>query len=148
MNSLVDKEFIEALYRASQAGVKVELIVRGVSCIRPGIPGVSDNIRVVSLIGRFLEHARAYYFHNGGSPELYVGSADLMPRNLDHRVEVCFPVLDASIRDRIVRNILSVQLRDTANAWEQQRDGSYARVQPEPGREPFDSMQWSIQHEI
>jgi polyphosphate kinase len=118
------------------------------SCLRPGIKGVSENIRVRSLVGRFLEHSRAYYFRNGGEPELYCGSADLMPRNLDHRVEVLFPVLDATLRERIVRDILETQLRDTANAWEEKSDGSYELVQPDSGEAPFDSQAWSISHGV
>lgn len=148
MNSLIDREFIHALYRASQAGVKVDLIVRGMCSLRPGIPGVSENIRVVSLIGRFLEHARAYWFHNSGHPELYLGSADLMPRNLDYRVEVLFPVQDAEIRDRVLHNVLELQLRDTVNAWVERPDGTYARLQTTEGVEPFDSQAWNIEHGV
>lgn len=144
MNNLVDRESIEALYRASQAGVRIELIVRTVSGLRPRVPGVSETIRVVSLVGRFLEHSRVYYFRNGGSPEVFAGSADLMPRNLDHRVEVLYPVLDADVRERIVHSILEPQLRDTVNAWDEQPDGSYVRVQPRDGDKPFDSQAWSI----
>lgn len=144
MNNLVDKEFIEALYRASQTGVKVDLIVRTISCLRPGIPGVSDNIRVLSLVGRFLEHSRVYYFRNGEEPEVYLGSADLMPRNLDHRVEVLFPVRQVDLRERIVRDILRIQQEDTANAWAEQPDGTYVRVQPSPGQKTFDSQEWSV----
>jgi polyphosphate kinase len=144
MNSLGDREFIQALYRASQAGVKVELIVRGISCLRPGMPGVSDNIRVRSLVGRFLEHSRVYYFANGGAPELYIGSADLLPRNLDHRVEVLAPVTSPELRERIVQDVLQAQLRDTVNSWEQRADGSYRRIQPDSGAEPFDSQAWRL----
>jgi polyphosphate kinase len=142
-NSLVDGQFIHALYRASQAGVKVDLIIRGICCLRPGVPGVSENIRVLSLVGRFLEHSRVYFFRNGGEPEMFLGSADLMPRNLNHRVEILFPVEDPEIRERILTNILQVQLRDTANAWELHADGSYTRLRPGSG-EAFDSQAWSI----
>jgi polyphosphate kinase len=143
MNSLADPASIQALYRASQAGVKVDLIVRGVCCLRPGMPGISENIRVVSIVGRYLEHDRVYCFNNGGEPELYGGSADLMSRNLDARVEVLFPILASDLRERVYRNVLLAQLRDTVNAWEQQRDGSYLRVKPAAGEEPFDSQAWS-----
>jgi polyphosphate kinase len=146
MNSLVDKEFILALYLASQAGVQVDLIVRGMCCLRPEVPGVSENIRVVSLVGRFLEHSRIYYFENGGEPELYAGSADLMPRNLDHRVEVLFPVLDPGLRERIVRDILNIQLRDNVNAWRQEPGGQYERIVAAGADSRFDSQQWSITH--
>jgi polyphosphate kinase len=145
INSLIDREFIEALYRASGAGVKIDLIVRGMCSLRPGLRGVSDNIQVISIIGRFLEHARAYWFRNGGENELYLGSADLMPRNLDHRVEILFPVLNAEIRERIYNDILLAQLRDNVNAWREKSDGTYERVRP--GNEPpFDSQGWSIDH--
>jgi len=144
MNNLVDQEFIEALYRASQAGVRVELIVRRESTLRPGIQGISENIRDVSLVGRFLEHSRVYYFRNGGSPEVYAGSADLMPRNLDRRVEVLFPVLEPGLRDAIVRDVLCTQLKDTANAWEERSDGTYERILPAAGQPAFDSQAWSL----
>jgi polyphosphate kinase len=145
MNSLIDREFIEALYGASAAGVKIDLIVRGMCSLRPGVKGVSENIQVTSIIGRFLEHARAYWFRNGGDNELYLGSADLMPRNLDHRVEVLFPVLSAEIRERVFNDILQAQLRDNVNAWHEKPDGTYERVRP--GNEPLsDSQSWSVDH--
>jgi len=127
MNGLVDPAFIEALYKASSAGVKIDLIVRGVCCLRPGVPGVSENIRVVSIIGRFLEHSRLYYFGKGGKGELLMGSADLMPRNLDHRVETLFPIEDDAIRAHIVNDILDAYLRDTAKARILNPDGTYTR---------------------
>ncbi len=146
MNHLADRASIQALYRASRAGVKVDIISRTVCCLRPGISDVSENIHVRSLVGRFLEHSRIYYFHNGGEPEVYSGSADLMPRNLDHRVEVLFPILEPDIRDRVVRDILQNQLRDTVNAWAMQPDGRYTRVQPATGEQPFDSQAWAVQN--
>ena len=126
MNSLVDREIIEALYRASQAGVKIELIVRGICCLRPQVPGVSENITVRSIIGRFLEHSRIVYFENGGAPKLYIGSADWMPRNFFRRVEVITPVEDPQLRERIIREILEVHLRDNTKASLLAADGSYS----------------------
>ena len=127
MNSLVDRTLIEELYAASQAGVRIDLIVRGICCLRPGIPGLSDRIRVISIIDRYLEHARAFYFHNGGHSEYWLASADWMPRNLDHRVELAFPVLDPRLQTQI-REVLEVQLTDTAKAREVQIDGTSLRV--------------------
>lgn len=145
-NSLVDGEMIRAFYRASQAGVKVELIVRGVCCLRPGIPGVSENIRVMSIVGRFLEHSRIYYFHNDGEPELFLGSADLMPRNLDRRVEVLFPVEDPTLRKEVVDNILAISLRDTAKSHILQADGRYVprRYLVESDEPLFSSQDWFL----
>jgi len=127
MNSLVDRTLIEELYAASQAGVRIDLIVRGICCLRPGIPGFSDRIRVISIVDRYLEHARAYYFHNNGHSEYWLASADWMPRNLDHRVEIAFPILDPRLQSQI-REVLEVQLTDTSKAREIQIDGSSTRV--------------------
>ncbi|GAB4163988.1 MAG: polyphosphate kinase 1 [Candidatus Promineifilaceae bacterium] len=124
-NALVDARIIQALYRASQAGVKIDLIIRSICCLRPGVPGVSDNIRVISIVGRFLEHSRIYYFHNLGQPDLYLGSADMMPRNIDRRVEVMFPIENPQMREEIVENILKVHLQDTAQGRWLQADGTY-----------------------
>ncbi len=144
VNSLVDPEIIQALYRASQAGVQIDLIVRGICCLRPGIPGVSNNIRVRSLVGRFLEHSRVFYFANGGldEDELFLGSADLMPRNLDHRVEVLFPVMDPTWRTYLRDVALPAYLRDTVNARVLKKDGSYVRVMPANDELPFDVQAW------
>jgi polyphosphate kinase len=128
MNTLADTEMIEHLYAASQAGVRVDLIVRGVCCLRPGVPGLSQNIRVCSIVGRFLEHSRAWYFRNGGNEEIYVGSADLMSRNLDDRVEVMVPIADAALKQRVLREILGVYLADNVKARELRPDGRYVRV--------------------
>ncbi len=133
MNALVDPQTIEALYRASGAGVKVELIVRGICALRPGLPGVSENITVRSVIGRFLEHSRVFYFENGGAPELFCASADWMERNFFRRVEVGFPVLRDAQRERILRD-LQLYLADNTQAWLLRSDGSYVRT--EPGTEP------------
>jgi polyphosphate kinase len=133
MNGLVDRSVIDALYEASCAGVQIDLIVRGICCLRPGLPGVSENIRVRSLIGRFLEHSRVYYFENAGDPEVFVGSADWMPRNLYNRVEVVFPIDDPSIKSRLVNEILDRQLADNTKAWQLGTEGTYQLLQPTEG---------------
>jgi polyphosphate kinase len=127
MNALIEPEIIRTLYEASNTGVGIDLIVRGICAVRPGIPGVSENIRVRSIVGRFLEHARVYYFLNGGEPEVYCASADWMERNFFRRIEVAFPIQREKHRDRILRD-LELQLADTAGAWELHADGSYSRV--------------------
>ncbi|MGH7702032.1 MAG: polyphosphate kinase 1, partial [Gemmatimonadales bacterium] len=129
MNALVDSDLIVALYEASRAGVTVDLIVRGICGLRPGLPGVSERIRVISIIGRFLEHSRATYFLNGGAEELYIGSADWMPRNLDRRIEAAAPIEDPTLR-REVRDLLELMLEDNRQAWELMPDGSYVQRQP------------------
>jgi polyphosphate kinase len=148
MNQLTDGPMIRALYRASQAGVRIDLVIRGVCCLRPGVAGVSESIRVRSIVGRFLEHSRIYYFRNGGAEEIYLGSADLMPRNLDRRVEVVFPLLDPVLRDRLRDGVLRVQLADTVKARELQPDGTYTRVKPMPGAEPLNSQAWFVDHPL
>jgi polyphosphate kinase len=127
-NALVDLEMIDALYEASRAGVRVDLLVRGMCCLRPGVPGLSETIRVVSIVGRFLEHSRIYYFRNGGGHETLIGSADLMERNLDRRVEVLVPVLDDGLAAALRVRLLDLQLRDTVRAMELAPDGAYRRV--------------------
>ena len=134
MNALVDRETIEALYDASEAGVQVDLLVRGICCLRPGLPGVSDRIRVVSIIGRFLEHSRVWYFANGGTPEYYIASADWMPRNFSRRVEVAIPIEDPSLHTRLSA-LLETYLADDRQAWELSPDGAYARRTPVAGAE-------------
>ncbi len=126
MNALEDPPMIRLLYQASQAGVKVDLLVRGICCLRPGVPGVSENIRVISIVGRFLEHSRIYYFGNGGAEEVYLGSADLMRRNLSHRVEIIFPVANPRLIGRL-KQILEVYLSDKTKARYLQADGGYVR---------------------
>lgn len=145
-NTLEDRECIRALYRASMAGVRVDLNVRGFCCLRPGVPGVSDHIRVTSIVDRFLEHARIYYFRNGGEPEMLLGSADLRPRNLDRRVETLFPVKDPGIRDAILETILTTHLSDTVKARELQRDGEYTRAGPGEDGVLLRSQEWLIGH--
>jgi polyphosphate kinase len=146
MNGLVDKECIQALYRASQAGIKVDLQVRRICCLRPGVPGVSDNITVTSIVGRFLEHPRIFYFRNGGQEEILLGSADLMPRNLNRRVEQLFPVEDSELRESLYQHILCVHLKDNMQARRLLPDGSYERVQPQDGEPELNSQQWMVEH--
>jgi polyphosphate kinase len=140
MNSLTDVGIIQELYDASRAGVPVDLIVRGMCMLRPGVPGLSETIRVRSIVGRFLEHSRVFYFANGGEEEVYTGSADWMSRNLDRRVEVVAPVKDAGLRKFLKDVLLDSYLRDNVKARELQPDGSYARVRPQEGEESFDSQ--------
>ena len=146
MNALIDPLCIAALYRASQAGVTIDLQIRGICCLRPGIPGISENITVSSIVGRFLEHARIYYFHNGGNDEVFLGSADLMPRNLDRRVEVLFPVENPVLRTAIISRILPAQLNDTIKVRLLQSDGSYVRKKPSGDSPPLNAQTWLVDH--
>ncbi|MDD2767317.1 MAG: polyphosphate kinase 1 [Methylococcus sp.] len=129
MNALVDPEMIRHIYEASQAGVRIDLIVRGICCLRPGVPGLSDNIRVVSIIGRYLEHSRIFHFHNGGAEEIYIGSADWMTRNLDQRVEAVTPVEDPTAMSHL-KTVLELMLGDNRQAWDLQADGRYLQRHP------------------
>ena len=138
VNSLADPALIEALYDASRAGVKIQLNVRGICCLRPGVPGLSENIRVVSIVDRFLEHARIFYFHHGGDPRVFISSADWMPRNLDRRVELLTPVEDPRARDRLI-HVLQTHLRDTAKGREILADGGYRP--PETGKKRIRSQE-------
>src|SRR5579871_4919628 len=144
MNGLEDLHMIRLLYQASQAGVKVDLLVRGICGLRAGVPGVSENIRVISIVGRFLEHSRIYYFLNGGEEEIYLGSADLMPRNIDRRVEVLFPLESADLIRHVRDEVLAVYLSDTVKARQMQSDGAYVRRQPAKGKPPFNSQEWFV----
>jgi len=146
LNGLLDKEVIKALYQASQEGVEVRLNVRGLCSLRPGIKGVSDNITVTSVVGRFLEHSRIYYFRNGDEEEVLLGSSDMMPRNLDKRVELLFPVQDAKIRKALVEQILDVHLRDNVKARMLRSDGSYVKVRPKKGKAALDSQKYFLEH--
>ena len=136
LNALVEPEVIRALYEASNAGVFVDLIVRGICCLRPGVPGVSDNIRVRSIIGRFLEHSRVYYFHNGGNEEVYCASADWMDRNFFRRIELMFPIIDHGLRARIIAD-LDTYLADNLQAWELRANGEYRRLTRGPETQPL-----------
>jgi polyphosphate kinase len=140
VNSIIDGPVIQAIYRASQAGVPVDLIVRGIAGLLPGVPGVSENVRVISIVGRFLEHARIFAFTAGGETSYWIGSADMMARNLDNRVELAAPIEDPGAKAE-VQTIIDLQLADTALAWELGPDGEWRRVLPEPGQEPLNSQE-------
>ncbi len=142
VNSVVDLEIIQALYRASQVGVEIDLLVRGACCLRPGVAGVSETIRVKSVVGRFLEHSRIYYFQNGGDADLYVGSADLMPRNIDRRIEILFPIDDSDLQEFVVEEVLYPEMRDTVHGRWLESDGAYSPATPAEGEPPFNSQQW------
>ena len=144
MNSLVDKTCIQALYRASQAGVTIHLFIRGMCGLRPSITGLSETISVISHVGRFLEHSRCYYFRNGGADELFIGSADLMTRNLDRRVELLFPIENPNIRKHIVDNVLTPYLNDNTQGRRLESDGTYTQITPSPHTPPFHVQDWFI----
>jgi polyphosphate kinase len=146
LNNLEEKKIIQALYKASMAGIKIDLNVRGLCCLKPEIPGVSDNISVISIVGRFLEHARIYYFHDGQQSEVLIGSSDLMFRNLNERVEVLFSVPDAHIRQAILKDMLSIHLKDNVKARRLLPDGTYQRVTPKKGEQVVNSQAWLIQN--
>jgi polyphosphate kinase len=140
MNALNEAGVIMALYAASQAGVEIDLVVRGACCLRPGVPGLSERIRVRSVIGRFLEHSRVYWFGNGGQPEIFCSSADWMERNLLRRVETCFPILEPALADRVFEETLHNYLRDNQQAWRLHPDGHYSRVEPAEGEPPYSAQ--------
>jgi len=146
LNHLVDPPMIQLLYEASSVGVTVDLLVRGTCSLRPGVTGLSENIQVLSIVGRFLEHSRVFYFRNGGAEELFLGSADLMPRNLDRRVEILFPIQDPRLVRYLRDHVLTTYLADSAKARRLRADGTYELVKPDPGAESLDSQQWFIEH--
>jgi len=146
MNSLVDPLIIRQLYQASQAGVQINLIVRGICCLRPGIPRVSENIRVISVVGRFLEHSRIYYFHNGGDEKIYLGSADLMPRNIDRRVEVLFPVEDQRFIRYLRDDVLETYLISNVKTRQLKPDGSWEMLHARPDEKPINVQNWLINY--
>ena len=145
VNSLAERETIRLLYEASRAGVKIQLLVRGICCLRPGVPGVSENIEVTSIVGRFLEHSRVYYFHNGGEEEIYIGSADLMSRNIDHRVEVLAPIRDPGLVRSIRDGVLKTYLADNVKARQMNAAGNYTRKKAAGGKAPVNSQEWFLE---
>ena len=146
MNSLADARMIRQLYQASQAGVQIDLLVRGICCMKSDIDGLSENIRVISIVGRYLEHSRIYYFLNDGREEIYMGSADLMPRNLNRRVEVIFPVEDSKMIRYIRDDILETYLVDNLKARLMQSDGSYLRLTPKDGEVQINTQEYLLTH--
>jgi polyphosphate kinase len=145
VNSLGDPRIIRCLYKASREGVKIQLLVRGICALRPGVPGVSENIQVSSVVGRFLEHSRVYYFHNGGDGEVYIGSADIMTRNIDHRVEVLVPIRDPALVRNLREEVLAVYLADNVKARHMQSNGTYTRKRAPEGRQRIDSQDHLLQ---
>ena len=146
VNSLIDQRIMRLLYEASQAGVKVDLLVRGICCLRPGIPGISENIRVVSILGRFLEHSRVFYFQNAGEDQMFLGSADLAPRNINRRVEVIFPVEKPALMRHLRDKVLATYLADNVQARVMNPDGSYTRIVPPEGAKNLNSQAWFLKH--
>jgi len=146
LNALTDPEMIDALYDLAAAGARVDLLVRGICCLRLGASGANGNVRVVSVVGRFLEHSRILWFENGGEPEALIGSADLMGRNLDRRIETLVPVTRPALVHHLYEGILRPYLDDSANAWDLQTDGSYRRLVPSAGAEPFSAQEWLLSH--
>jgi polyphosphate kinase len=145
MNSLTDPKMIRLLYEASQAGVKIDLLVRGMCCLRPNFPQISENIRVISVVGRFLEHSRIYYFENGGDEVIFVGSADLMTRNLNRRVEVLFPIEDRRLVRHLRDRVLELYLHDNVKAREMLVDGTYVRKAASDGEPPVNAQEQLLQ---
>jgi polyphosphate kinase len=148
MNSLVDPAIISALYEASNSGVKIDLIVRGICCLVPGVEGISKNVKVRSIVGRYLEHSRVFYFYNNGKEEVILGSADMMQRNLNGRVETLFPVEDGNIRRELMRTLMKTSLKDNVKARELLNDMSYKMIVPTDGEKKVNSQEWLMKHAV
>jgi polyphosphate kinase len=148
LNSLVDPIIISSLYEASNNGVKIDLIIRGICCLVPGIEGLSENIRVTSIVGRFLEHSRILLFYNNGNEEVYLGSADMMQRNLDRRVEIIFPVQDEKLKNSVIKTVLKTYLKDNVKARKLLPDMTYQILHPRDGDKKIDSQEWLMNHTI
>ena len=146
VNALTEVQLINKLYEASQAGVQIDLIIRSICCLRPGLPNLSENIRVRSIVGRFLEHTRVYYFSNNGNPRIFCSSADWMDRNLFNRVEACFPIEDPALKKRIYQQGLLNYLKDNQQAWELKSDGQWVQIKPKEGEAPYIAQQVLINH--
>lgn len=144
MNQLAHKEVIAKLYQASQAGVQIKLLVRGVCCLKPGLPEISENIEIRSILGRFLEHSRIFYFKNGGEEELYLSSADWMTRNMHNRIEIMFPVYDEIIQNHL-KDILDYYWKDNTAAWKLNPDGSYTKMSHKEGETPFNAQTFFVE---
>jgi polyphosphate kinase len=145
VNSLTDFQMIDLLYEASQAGVQIDLFVRGMCCLRPGVKGLSENISVTSIVGRYLEHSRIFYFFNGGQEQIYLGSSDLMERNLNRRIELLFPLENPEHVRYIREDVLETYLNDNQLAYRMNPDGSYERKGPAEGVEPVDVQEWLME---
>ncbi|MNP45599.1 Polyphosphate kinase [compost metagenome] len=141
VNALTEPQLISALYKASQAGVEIDLIIRSICCLRPQVAGLSENIRVRSIVGRYLEHTRVYYFYNDGNTKVYCASADWMGRNLFSRIETCFPIEDKKLKKQIIEDGLNNYLKDNRQAWELQADGTWVQCQPKRGQQLYIAQQ-------
>jgi polyphosphate kinase len=148
LNSLVDPVIISSLYEASNNGVKIDLIIRGICCLVPGVEGLSENIRVTSIVGRFLEHSRILLFYNNGNEEVYLGSADMMQRNLDRRVEIIFPLQDEKLKNSVIKTVLKIYLKDNVKARRLLPDMTYQIMHPQDGDKKIDSQEWLMNHTI
>ncbi len=148
LNSLVDPAIISALYEASNNGVNIELIVRGICCLVPGVEGLSENIKVISVVGRYLEHSRLFYFYNNGNEEMYLSSADMMQRNLDRRVEIAFPVEDKKNKDELLKTLIRISLKDNIKGRILNSDMTYSKIKIENNDKKIDSQEWLMNQAI